>query len=117
TDAAVFGEQGILISQRLPGFAGFRYFSPGDIVLAIELDPVVRTQKVDVFREVIGRHPAQSLTLQVLRRGKLIKLTLKPDLWPAMVPEAGIQTSTAAAIEEMRQPREEAAEAYWKENF
>ena len=111
---AATGEKGIIIPERLIGFAGFRYFDPGDIVLAVETDPPVRMDNVYEFKRMISQHGDDSLTFRVVRRGTIIHVTLKPNNWPASVQDG---PGSERMIEDFRQPREQAAEQYWQENF
>jgi hypothetical protein len=111
------GDTGVIISERMPGFCGYRYLDNGDVILAIKEnqfaknDLVVRTRTVRDLQSAIRSHePGDTITLQVLRRGKTIDIAFVLDAFPQAALEG-------LAIDDFRRDRENAAQSYWDAHF
>ncbi len=111
------GDTGVIISERMPGFCGYRYLDTGDVILAIKEnqfarnDLVVRTRTVRDLQSAVRSHePGDTVTLQVLRRGKTIDVMFVLDAFPQAAMEG-------LAIDDFRRDRENAAQNYWDEHF
>ena len=110
---------GVIISDRIPGFCGFRYLQNGDVVQAVKLqselaigdDHTIHIRAVTELQAVVRAHdPGDMITLRVLRRGKVTDVTLQLSAWP----DAAVDQF---AMDEFRRTREAEAEAYFKQVF
>jgi hypothetical protein len=86
----------------------------GDVILAIdksENQPRVEVNSADdLITAVKAVVPGQTITLEVLRRGRVIKVALTLDRKPMNI-------DTAGAIEEFTNRRIERADAMWQKEF
>jgi hypothetical protein len=111
----IAGEIGVVVSERMPGFCAYRHLDTGDVVLAVKGERTFRPRTVWDFQAVVKSHePGDTITLQVLRRGKVVDVTLTLDAYPACAMNP--QTSQLE-LERFRRERDEAAEQYWQKNF
>ena len=104
------GVSGVLIRETIEGFCAFRYLRTGDVVLGVigsEVYPTPMSQELQMrVREVL---PGEPITLQLLRQGKVIRVTFKVDALPMVAEQR--------PIEEFRNKRMERAEQYWRVVF
>jgi len=85
------------------------------VILALKDDQVFRPRTVWDFQGKVKQHsPGDRVTLEVLRRGKLMDVTLELDGYPACAIDP---RTSGEALERFRREREGAAEAYWQEKF
>ena len=110
---------GVIISDRIPGFCGFRYLQNGDVVQAVKLqsdvaigdDHVIHIRSVGELQAVVKAHdPGDTITLRILRRGKVTDVTLQLSAWP----DAAVDMF---AMDEFRRAREAEADRYFKQVF
>jgi hypothetical protein len=112
----VGGEIGVVVSERMPGFCAYRHLDNGDVILTLKDDQVFRPRTVWDFQVRVRQHaPGDRITLEVLRRGKLVDVTLELDGYPACA--LGDPQAISEKLERFRREREGAAEEYWQEKF
>ena len=103
---------GVEIRYRVPGFCAYRCFEDGDIVMAIG-DPQeeLELHSSGQMTMAVQSHPAgQRVTFKVLRRGRLIHVSIVLDARPLGVNAANMVVDFSAR-------RNAEAEGYWEENF
>jgi hypothetical protein len=115
------GRMGIVVDQRLPGFPSYRFLRKGDMILGVFVDPKaplqvvpnVQTRKLSVLSSFIEMNPAaQSILLQVLRDGELIRVQV------TMAPRPQVANpATPGSLSTFIAERADLAETYWNENF
>lgn len=102
---------GLLLDLRVPGFDAYRMLRDGDLVVGIVgvLDKPGFTS--NDFSDVIRAQfrPGDIATLRVVRSGHLINVKIKLGARPMDLPPTDIASWT--------EPRDEAAEEYWKQYF
>jgi hypothetical protein len=101
---------GVAIAGRVPGFCGYRMLEDGDVILRLTAEKAndFRTP-ADLSRVVGEQQPGRTVTLDVMRRGKLIQVPITLDRRPAWVG----QLVPAEAVA----PRERRAAEYWDRTF
>jgi hypothetical protein len=113
---------GVLIQETVPGFCGFRYLRTGDVVLGVfvkqkiadgpEAETLQSTPIDTILRPLIQRTPpGELLTLQVLRQGRVIKVSFPLDAAPRV---AGLGRDEVTAY---KNARIDAARRYWEFAF
>jgi hypothetical protein len=109
---------GVYVFDCMPGFAGFRWLRPGDIVGGVVSDGKVRPflERTDLQTEVSTTLPGKVLRLQVLRQGRTFEVTVRVDARPQAAP-AMMTAESVQKFQEWRNQRYEAAEAYWTRTF
>jgi len=106
---------GGVVSERMAGFCACRRLDNGDVVLAVKGEREFRPRTVWDFQVVIRSHePGDTITLQVLRRGKLVDVTLTLDAFPECATDP---RTSQRELEEFRRTRDEAAESFWQKSF
>ena len=105
------GRTGVRIAQRVPGFCGFRYLQEDDLVIAVMATDVVRITEVQELMALVrGTAPGETISLQLIRQGKSMRVAFKLDAKPA-------ETIAQNQVEEFRNPRLSKAEEYWQKVF
>ncbi len=107
---------GVVVDNRLPGFAAYRALHDGDLITAIgvEAAPEMRVNQSEQITAFIGRLPAGSVVhLRVLRQGRPIEQTITLDARPAQL-SAG---QPIVSPDVYRQEQQAKARAYWAANF
>jgi hypothetical protein len=98
--------RGAIIVDRIPGFAGFRAFQNGDVVLSIKERPQATIESVLDFQSVIMTAPAgTTLHMEVVRQMRKIEVEITLDSRPDGDPEEEINI------------REKDGEEYWGREF
>jgi hypothetical protein len=98
--------RGAIIVDRIPGFAGFRVFQNGDVVLSIKERPETSIESVLDFQSVIMTSPAgTTLHMEVVRQMRKIEVEITLDARPDGDPEEEINI------------REKDGEEYWNREF
>lgn len=103
---------GIMIVDRFPGFVGFGTLQEGDIIVAVQTDAQtqVLVRDTDDFQSFVRQLRAgQSITMVVLRDGRLSTQTMKLD--PRPIAADGL------TIEPLLTARQKDANSYWQRNF
>jgi hypothetical protein len=102
---------GVRISEIVPGFCANRYLRENDIVIGVVGKQYQPTQDYPTFIKTIAEiPPGETVTLEVLRQGRVARVSLPLDARPH-------GPKSADEMREWNRPRLEAAEAYWKSNF
>ena len=106
---------GVYIFDCMPGYAGYRWLRPADVVAGIfaQGELVRLQQKEDLKNYVRNTLPGSALKLQVLRQGRMIDVTVRVDSRPPVADER----FQPLRVDEWRNQRTEDAEQYWKREF
>jgi hypothetical protein len=106
------GWSGVLIAQRVPGFCGFRYLQDDDLIVAVMSNDVIRVSEVIELTSLVkATAPGDTLTLQLIRQGKPMRVSFRVDARPI---KAGQSQQEA---EEFRNLRLSMAQEYWDKTF
>lgn len=104
---------GVVIIERMPGFAGARVLRDGDVVLGIEEFPNTPLRRPQDFATAVrDKGAGTQLHFQVLRQGQVIRLAVKLDPRPF---DANI--GFGGSMEDLLERRRIATEEYWGKNF
>jgi hypothetical protein len=102
---------GMVVIYRLPGFVAHRVLLDGDVILGIIERPEVSFLERGAFTSAIKDMKAgETFHLNVLRRGRVMKLELTLDRRPAAV-------NNDLAGEGFDRDRRTKADTYWREAF
>jgi hypothetical protein len=110
---------GVPIDERLPGFPGFRFLRRGDMILGIYINPDAallqfpntETHNIETLKAAIAGSPrSQSIALQVLRDGQILKIPLK------MAPRP-LYAENPEALRSFISDRTHNADRYWHETY
>lgn len=105
---------GVVILERMPGFAGARSLQDGDVVLGI-VERGIQFQSPEELRAAIVFFGAgQTVHVQVLRQGRVIKVPLTLDARPA---DADFNPGGPPPMEKLLDDRDQAANEYWEQAF
>lgn len=100
---------GVWISERFPGFVGYRTLAEGDVIVAVDADASIAIRDSNDFTWVIRQiGPNRELVLRVLRGGRLLRIPVKLDKRPLTAEDV---------VEPFLARRRAAAEAYWRDHF
>ncbi len=108
---------GVPFDERLPGFPGFRYLQPGDMIMGVYFDPTLPLDQSPntethlpsmLINAIKGSPEVQNIVLQVLRDGERIRIAIK------MAPKPMQEFD---ALEGFTADRVTRADAYWREKF
>ena len=104
---------GVYIFDCMPGFTGYRWLRPGDVVSGIFADGelVHTTQKQQLIAYVSHTAPGTPLKLQVLRQGREVEVNLRVDERPRVAEEDPLK------VDEWRNQRLKDADDYWTQTF
>jgi hypothetical protein len=104
-------ERGVVIVSRVPGFCAFRMLQDGDVVLAIHSDAGDRplNQPMELRRAVSSIKAGQTITLEVLRQGRILNIPITLDRRPLQTDEA--------ALQEFINDRADRADEIWERDF
>ncbi len=116
-DSGMPDRAALLVAGRMPGLSGFAAFEDGDVLLSLlstenhaEQTPLRGPE--DVRREVMRLGAGQTLTVKLLRRGKILSRSLVIDPLPSELAGPG-QNDLQAWLEKRRA----AADQYWQSHF
>jgi hypothetical protein len=104
---------GVFIFKCMPGFCGYRWLRPGDVVRGVVVDgDVMRVTEKDRLIELVSATaPGSPLRLQVLRQGQVIELSVRVDAKPLL------PAGQPLRVDEWQNRRAERAKAYWDNTF
>lgn len=103
--------QGIVIIERMPGFAGHRALLDGDVVVGLADRPGQPFHGHAQFSAAVkGARAGGHVRFTVLRRGRLTKVEVKVDARPDVADNPNLMNDLILR-------RREKAEAYWDESF
>jgi hypothetical protein len=95
---------GVAVAGRVPGFCAYRMLEDGDVIIRLTSDKAYEFSTADDLKVVVLRHRAgETVTLDVLRRGTLIRVPVTLDHKPAWAkqlvePEGGDPRGRRAAV-------------------
>ena len=100
---------GVVIVERMPGFAGARMLLDGDVVLGIVERPDVRALGTYEFTMVVKAvTPGTTIHFQVMRQGQVIRVPIAPDPRPF---------EADGTMNDLLYRRQYKADAYWDQEF
>ena len=101
---------GIIVAARVPGFCGYRMLEDGDVVLRLTSDRPYDFHNPAEFSSTVARQRAgDTVTFDVLRRGKLLHVPITLDRKPAWADPLLISEAMIA--------RQRRAADYWDQAF
>lgn len=104
---------GVLILDRMPGFNGARTLRDGDVVLGVVELPDHPTFDHGSMTRAIGSFGAgETIHLQVLRQGQVVRLPVTPGPRPMAVVDPFNN-----AMEPLLDRRKKQVESYWEQTF
>ena len=106
---------GVLILDCMPGFCGFRWLRPGDLITGVLTaaggpQPMRISSKEELIDLVKATGPATKLQLQVLRQGRVMQIAIPLDARP-------LAADVLPGPEEWLNDRQTQAEEYWRKTF
>jgi hypothetical protein len=113
-DGNVDEDAGVLVQDCMPGFCGFRYLRPGDLIMALQTGPdefMRTTTQSGLISTISSLPPAAPLTLRLVRQGQLISVTLPLSERPRVADQNTLM------VEEWRSARIKMAIQYWETFF
>ena len=103
--------QGIVIVERMPGFAGHRALLDGDVIVGLADRPGQPFHGHAQFSAAVkGAGAGGSVRFTVLRRGRLTTVDVKVDARPDVADHPNMMNDLILR-------RREKAEAYWNQSF
>lgn len=104
--------RGVVIVERFAGFAGYRAFLDGDIVVGLADDPGRTFGSAEEFGAAVRTVGAGGkVRFTVLRRGRLVKVEARLD------PRPDAANMVDPSMNDLDRHRRLKAEAYWNESF
>jgi len=106
---------GVLIMERMPGFAGARAMLDGDVVLGIveRPDAPIRSH-TDMRDAVVSFKAGDTIRFQLLRQGQVINVPVTLDAMPR---DADPTVSDINAMQRLIDTRKARALEYWERTF
>jgi hypothetical protein len=105
-------ERGVTVLFRVPGFCAFRMLQNGDVILSIHSDAGDRVlnEAMELRRAVSSIKAGQTITLEVLRQGRILNVPITLDRRP-------LHTDEEAALQEFINDRADRADEIWERDF
>jgi hypothetical protein len=104
---------GVRVNQRIIGFAAYRAFREGDVIVGIAEMPDMPLERVEQLTSLLRNvPPGRPLTFMVFRGGNIQKIVVRPDPRPSAAIPANEQR-----MAEMENLRLEKGEQYWDRTF
>ena len=104
----------VVILARMPGFCGARLLNDGDVLVDIVERPGVTLRTpMDVARNVQGIGAGQTVTFNLLRQGRMIRVPIKLDPRP----DAADGMNGAIRMNDLVRDRARQASEYWEAVF
>lgn len=126
-------QAGLLVTDRVPGFCGYRYLQSGDVISGIAEAPDRAIRIGEDLTRLISAHKAgETIHLQVIRGGQQMEVAVKLDArptWAIGPQDALVQRQLQPPqdppknppqyrdIVEARRERQRKADEYWEQNF
>ena len=105
---------GVPVGERLPGFCGFQGLRGGDVILGVLGPRATRLARWMELRDYVSRSaPGETLTFEVLRQGRVMKVPIKLDPRPL----AATDNINLTRMGDLLAERAARAEAYWAKVF
>jgi S1-C subfamily serine protease len=98
--------QGIAVTNRLPGVAGYEFLQEGDVILAVDGRGMFRGTD-DFATAVRGRQPGTVVTMRLLRGGRVIDVSIPLSPRPVGMDQIN-------ALDVLRNQRDNRASTYWE---
>lgn len=102
---------GVIVADRIPGFCAARVLLDGDVILGTASPVRLFKSAMDLKQTISGLGVGATVRLLVLRRGKVVEVSVTLDARPA---EMGDDVDQRAAFRAKRQKK---FEDYWNREF
>jgi hypothetical protein len=102
---------GVEVRHRMPGFCASRWLEDGDVILSVGNSDLIRSHE-KMTDAVKSNSAGQSITFEILRCGRLIRVPVVLDARPIE-----LMPGDSATIASFIAKRQESANTYWEENF
>lgn len=103
--------EGVIVSQRIPGFGAYRMLQSGDIIVKLLDQPNVELSNYQQFIAAVQPMEAgQVLRMQVMRYGRLTDISILLEPFPT-------DLNGETSIDAWMQARDDKAQAYWDADF
>jgi hypothetical protein len=107
----------VVIDDRMPGFVGYGALRNGDVIVDIVERPLPQPLDRSIFINVVrGMDAGDTITLKILRDGKVAKVPVTLDARPAQDPRQG-PLDYEMAVRQLNNDRVKEADRYWSETF
>lgn len=103
------GVQGIAVTNRVPGVAGFQYLQEGDVIVAVNGKGDFRGTE-DFTMAVRGHKPGVVVNMRLLRGGRAMDVAIPLSPRPVRMEELN-------ALDVLRNQRENAARTHWESQW
>lgn len=114
-DPLLATRKGVVITERMPGFVGYRMLLDGDVIVGLADQPDFHFDSQQGFSEAVRRVGAgQTVRFDILRRGQLAKVAIKLDPRPDA---ADPDRHGPGPMDELVTRRRQRAETYWDATF
>jgi hypothetical protein len=111
TGATTKAKPGVVIVERMPGFAGARMLRDGDVILALRDRPDTPLGDTNQFSDAIRQFkPGTIVHFQVLRQGEITDVPIKLDSRP-------LEADPGFGMDEFIEARQRRADEYWSSDF
>jgi hypothetical protein len=108
----------VLIRETWPGFAGFRYLRPGDIVVAIKGEVPEVAPTLNLLQDAVSSAaPGEPFAIRVLRQGRIIDVSIPLSARPPWVPVPRAINPDPSQVRLKQNDRMRFAERYWNNAF
>lgn len=116
-DALAPSPNGVIVSERIPGFVGYRMLQTGDVLVKILREPVEPDIALHEYEQFIDQvrpmHAGDLLRLEILRYGRRMDVSIRLERRPLKL-KTGLDPS---AMQQWLNERTQAAQDYWTEQF
>ena len=107
--------KGVVITERMPGFVGYRMLLDGDVIVGLTDQPEFQLDTGEGFSAAVRRVGAgRTVRFDILRRGQLAKVAVTLDPRPEA---ADANLRGIGQMDELVSGRRQKAEAYWDQTF
>jgi hypothetical protein len=101
---------GVIVAERIPGFCAARWLIDGDVILGTISPLHIFKSAMDLQSTIGGLGAGATVRLSVLRRGRVMEVTLKLDAMPVEMEDADQRIA-------FRAKRQKKFEDYWNREF
>ncbi len=109
--------RGVIVSERIPGFVGYRMLQTGDVLVKILREPFGPDIELHQYQQFIDQvrpmYAGQLLRLEILRYGRRMDISFRLDRRPLKL-KSGLDPSV---MQQWLNERAQAAQEYWTQQF
>jgi hypothetical protein len=101
-------ERGVAVMSRLPGYCAFRMLKDGDVIIGLAGQPEMELNSPEQLTAAVkGTRAGQTITFEVIRQGRIVKVPIRLDRRPIGIDRDGTFT----------EQRAQAADELWERDF